>query len=179
LVPCANNIENSFFYGNVAEEEGGGIIYNSYQPKMLNNTFQNNTAIFGEDVASYATRIKLVVNGTKLVDFVELNNVPSGIRIDTPIEVALVSAENDQIMISDSESTVKFYLIEEGTNVRGQATVTLKNGRATFSNTVFIATPGAKNIMFKVSSNAINNRVLQFLDPVKYADQIISLNFRW
>jgi hypothetical protein len=79
MVPCVNTIENSFFYGNTAKEEGGAIIYNTYQPKILNN-IQNNTAIFGEDVASYATRIKLVVNGTKLVDFVELNDVPSGIK---------------------------------------------------------------------------------------------------
>lgn len=121
----------------------------------------------------------MVVNGTQLVDFVELNNIPSGITIDTPIEVALVSAENDRIMTSNSRSTVKFYLIENETNVRSQTTVTLKNGRATFTNTIFIAKPGAKNVKFKVSSNAINYKVLQYLDPVKYADQIISVSFRW
>jgi hypothetical protein len=179
MVPCVNTIENSFFYGNAAEEEGGAIIYNTYQPKILNNTFQNNTAIFGEDVASYATRIKLVVNGTNLVDFVELNDVPSGIKIDSPIEVALVSAESDQIMTSNSGSTVKFYIFEDGTNARGQNTVTFKNGRATFINTIFVAKPGAKNVKFKISSSAINYKVLQYLDPVKYADQIISVNFRW
>jgi hypothetical protein len=179
LIPCTNTIQNSFFFGNTAQKDGGGIIYNTYQPTTLNNTYENNTAVFGEDIASYATRIKLVVNGTTLVDFTELNDIPSGIAIDDSIELALVSAEQDRIMTSNSRSTVKFVLIDDGTNVRGQNTITLKNGKATFTNTIFLASPGAKNVKYLLSSSAIDYKVLQYLDPVKYADQIISVNFRW
>jgi hypothetical protein len=82
-------------------------------------------------------------------------------------------------MTSNSRSTVKFYIFEDGTNARGQNTVTFENGKATFTNTIFVAKPGAKNVKFKISSSAINYKVLQYLDPVKYADQIISVNFRW
>jgi hypothetical protein len=82
-------------------------------------------------------------------------------------------------MTSNSRSTVKIYIFEDGTNARGQNTVTFKIGRATFTNTIFMAKLGAKNVKFKISSSAINYKVLQYLNPVKYVDQIISVNFRW
>lgn len=146
---------------------------------MINNTYISNTADFGNDISSYATRIKRVVNGTELVDVYEFNDIPSGIVIDQPIELAVVSSEQNTIMTNDNSSPIKFEAFETGTRVRGQNIDTLYRGRAVFTNTIFIAKPGQKNVQFKLSSLAVNYAVLQFLDPVKYADQIISVNFRW
>ena len=178
LIPCTNVIRDSVFTNNVAIEEGGGIIYNTYQPELINNTYGDNIAELGNDVASYATRIKKVSNGT-LVDLNELNDVPSGIVIDEDMVFAVVSAEQNSIMTSNSRSVIKWETIDENTRVRGQNTVTLNKGMVTFSDTIFEAAPGMQDVKFRLASSAIDYNVLQYLDPVKYADQIISVNFRW
>ena len=80
---------NSNFTQNSAITEGGAIEYNSYQPELVNNYFKNNIAVFGNDLVSYTTRIKQLINGTHLKDITELNNIPSGVLIDDHIKVSL------------------------------------------------------------------------------------------
>lgn len=179
LSKCTNSITNSVFTSNTALEKGGAIVYNSYQPVLANNTFKDNKANFGDNLSSYAVRIKKVGQNSNLEDIVHLDNIPSGVVIDTPIELAVVSAEQDQIMTKDSESIIKLVAIEPDTSIKGQNTVTLKDGKATFTGTRFYAKPGRTNVKFKLESSAIDYKVIQYLDPVKYADQIITVNFRW
>jgi hypothetical protein len=129
-------------------------------------------------LSSYAVRIK-EVSSKGLEEILHLDNIPSGVVIDNPIELAVVSAEQDQIMTNENEATVQIVAIEAGTSVKGQNIVTLKNGKATFTNTRFYAKPGKTNVKFKLESTAINYKLVQYLDPVKYADQIFTVNFRW
>ena len=144
--------------------------------------FDGNSAQFGPDIASYAVRIKQVVsnsNGSSLADIVELDDVPSGLVIDSSIELAVVSAEQDQIMVSDSKSIIKIVALDASSKVSGQNTDTLTQGRANFTNTLFTAAPGRRGVKFRLVSSAIDYTVIQHLDPVKYADQIVTVNFRW
>ena len=82
-------------------------------------------------------------------------------------------------MSGDNLSTIKFTAIQDDTKVDGENTGDVVNGKATFENTIFIAQPGMKDVKFKLTTSAANYKLLQHIDPVKYADQIISVNFRW
>ena len=44
---------------------------------------------------------------------------------------------------------------------------------------IFKALPGSTDIQFLVSSSAIDYTKTKYMHPVKYASQILSLNFRW
>lgn len=50
-------ISKNIFKNNYAEIEGGAIKWNDEKPELLNNTFLNNSAIYGKDVASFPIRI--------------------------------------------------------------------------------------------------------------------------
>ena len=179
LDQCENIIKNSRFENNTAQSKGGAIIYNSYVPTLVNNTYEGNKALYSKDVESYPVKVKKLVNDTHLEDILVLNDIPSGIKIDDPINLAIVNVGEDQIVSNDSKSNIKLVVIEKDTNVQGQNIVTLKHGKATFTNTVFYASPGKTNVKFRIESSAINKKMTQYLDASKYADQIISINFRW
>ena len=74
LIPCQNEIINSEFRNNTAVEDGGAIIYNSYPPTISNNTYFNNTGVYGSNIASYAVRIMQVVDG-QFTEFTQLSHV--------------------------------------------------------------------------------------------------------
>jgi hypothetical protein len=168
---------NSTFENNIALNNGGAIIYDTYEPNLQNNTYINNSAIYGQDIYSYAVKIMQVVNG-ELVELSKFTNIPSGITIEDPIELAVVDVEGN-ILTSDSTSYIKITEIESDTKVLGQNTVTLTNGKASFTETVFNASPGRPNVDFKISSSAIKYNVVEFLDDETYGTQIITINFRW
>jgi hypothetical protein len=118
-----------------------------------------------------------LVNG-ELTELSKFENIASGITIENPIELVLVDVE-ENILTSDSSSYIKITETESGTEVLGQNTVTLVNGKASFTGTVFHASPGRANVNFIVSSSAINYDMVEFLDSMTYKTQIITINFRW
>jgi hypothetical protein len=153
------------------------LSYDSYEPEVLNNIFENNTAIFENEVSSYAAKI-MIVNDGVLTEIKELDNIPSGLTIDNSIQFAIVNVEGDIITI-DNNSVIKFEQLVGGAQVSGQNAATVDMGKATFTNTIFTSSPGNQRVEIKITSTAINYEILQHIDPVKYADQIIKLNFRW
>lgn len=52
-------ISENIFKNNFAEIEGGAIKWNDEKPFLLNNTFLNNYAIYGKDVASFPIRMMI------------------------------------------------------------------------------------------------------------------------
>lgn len=167
------------FDSNTATSDGGAVMYNSYAPVLVNNSYTNNAATFNNDVASYAVKVRQVDASNSLSDIVELNDIPSGLQIERPITLAVVSVDENKVMLSDSSSYIRFYAVENNTEVQGQTTVLLTNGVAKFTSTVFVASPGRSNVKFLVKSSAVNYEVVQYIDKVKYASQYITVNFRW
>jgi hypothetical protein len=165
------------FINNSATNTGGALSYDSYEPEVMNNIFENNTAIFGNEVSSYAAKIMHMKNGV-LTEVKELENIPSGLTIDDPIQFAIVNAEGDIITIDDY-SVIKFEQLVGKAQVSGQNAATVDKGTTTFTNTIFTSSPGNQRVEIKITSTAIDYKMLQRIDPVKYADQIINLNFRW
>jgi hypothetical protein len=65
---CNSSIENTHFQGNMAMDQGGAISYHGYRPMVTNNTFMNNSALYGKDIASYPAYIAIDLKGKSLSD---------------------------------------------------------------------------------------------------------------
>jgi hypothetical protein len=65
--------------GNTAIESGGAIEYDVYRPTFVNNYFENNTAVYGPNIASYP--IKINVKGHE-IEQIRLEDIGSGIPTD-------------------------------------------------------------------------------------------------
>jgi hypothetical protein len=168
---------NSTFEDNIALDNGGAIIYDSYEPNLENNTYINSSASYGENIFSYAVKIMQVVD-KELTELTDFKNIASGITIENPIELVVVDVEGN-ILTNDNNSSIKIKAIEAGTEVTGENTVTLTNGKAIFKQTVFNAAPGQEDVNFEISSTAINYDMVKFLDSMSFEVQLITINFRW
>lgn len=163
---------------NRAIVNGGAISYNSYAPIMINNTMENNTAGFRDDLSSYPVKIMHIDGGGELVELDALHEIPSGLIIDNEIKFAVVNVEGN-ILTSDSQSTIKLLSLTDGATVLGQNVASLKNGVASFTESIFTADPGSKHIKYLLRSSAIDYAKVQYLDAEKYKDQTFDVNFRW
>jgi hypothetical protein len=168
---------NSTFENNIALTNGGAIIYDSYEPNLENNTYIDNSASHGQDIFSYAVKVMQVRDG-ELAELTNFRNIASGVTIETPIELVVVDAEGN-ILTNDNNSSIKITATEAGTRVTGENTVSLVNGKATFTQTVFNASPGKEDVNFEISCTAINYDMVEFLDSTEYGTQFITINFRW
>jgi hypothetical protein len=145
---------------------------------MINNTFENNTADFRDDLSSYPVKIMYMKGGGPLQELKELNDIPSGLIIDEEITFAVINVEGE-ILTSDNESTIKLLSLTKGATVLGQNVASLKNGVARFTESIFTADPGSKNVKYLLRTNAIDYDKVQYLDAEKYKDQTFVVNFRW
>ena len=178
LSPCTNSITNSNLINNVALQNGGGISYNSYQPNLNNNVFQNNSATFRPNMANYPVKLMMVAENGTLVNLTKIDGLPSGLKIESTFKIAIVNNE-EQIMTNDNKNAVKILLIDTGTDVKGQSTVVVNKGVATFSSTIFVGLPGKKNVRYIIKSYAINYNALKYVDPEYSTEQVLIVSFRW
>lgn len=71
-------VSENFFQENSAKIEGGAIKWSDEQPLIINNTFLNNSALYGNDIASFPLRLILNVylrNQTKMIPEPNKNEV--------------------------------------------------------------------------------------------------------
>ena len=112
-------------------------------------------------------------------ELLELNDVPSGEPLGQNLSLALVDVEEDNVMSNVNKGYFKISSVDPTYEVVGQNTVGIINGLGTFTLIQFNASPGKGNVKFKLTSSEIDYQMIKYLDPVKYADQIITVNFRW
>jgi hypothetical protein len=118
------------------------------------------------------------VNGSNLEELTELNDVPSGEVIDESINMAIVDASNE-IITSLNTGSITILAVTSSAHVKGSNTAAIIAGKATLSTTILESSPGDENINFKLSSTSIDYDLVQHLDSVEYADQVLDVNFRW
>ena len=113
--------------------------------------FDGNTAPYGVNIASYS--IKIVEVGS-LNTSVIYQDIPSGIKIGSSLKLVLLDFDNQTV--PDNSNSIKINAITQGASVSGFNSAKINNGIAEFNNLIFIAAPGAKHIMYKATSNAID-----------------------
>jgi hypothetical protein len=167
LRPILNN--------NTADESGGAFEYNFKRPKLENNTYANNTALYGANIASYPIKIR---NKSDNQNRIELNNVGSGVPLNESLVLQLLDYDN-QTMILDNISQIKIIAIVPNTNLGGTHSVKVRKGEATFSNIQFQGIPGDSNIDFQSNSKAIDQDKVNAAFGSKMDENKINVSFRY
>ena len=146
-----NQYSNTSFNNNKAELQGGVIYYNFKRPKLTSCIFYGNSAPYGPIIASYP--IKIVEQST-LATSIIYDNMPSGIKMDSPFVFAL--QDYDGQTIPDSIYQVKINAVSSNASTAGYNSAKATSGVATFNNLIFVSSPGAQHVTFKATSNAID-----------------------
>ena len=107
-----------------------------------------------------------------------LSNVVSGQVHSPSLQFDLVD-HDDQIILTDSSSTIKINKIDDDTSVDGVKVVVVSQGSASFDEVIFKAKPGSSNVMFEVTSTAINNDILMLQYNGTAYDNNIDTSFRY
>lgn len=172
---CWLNVTNSSFMNNYAATSGGAIMYDFYRPNIVNTTYSNNIAQYGPNIGGYAARLKL--EGEELGTDITLNNAVSGGSINRILKFSLIDYEN-QTLVLDNTSTITIKPVSRTSNVINNF-LKVNNGVATFDALVFHNTPGANDIMFELTSNAIDLNTVRKVLGISYRLPQITLNFRY
>jgi hypothetical protein len=172
---CDLDLSDSSFTNNVASQSGGAIQYDVYRPSMQNNTFTNNTAIYGPNIASYA--IKIIEESTG-VDQIKLENIGSGIEETVSLTLGLYD-HDDQIMILDSSSPIEIKAIEADTAVLGTTVYTVNEGVTVIDTLIFEAQPGTAIVNYSLNSDAIDMTVMNKQYEPDYKLEDVLVNFRF
>jgi len=144
----SNSFRNNTFKNNQATLKGGGIYYNLNRPSISHWSFENNSAQYGHDIASYPVKIvKSETSTNKIV----LDEVVSGLEYETILEFRLVDYD-EQLLILEDSSTVKITSNSLGASVKGTDFAKLNNGTSTFDNLIFKSEAGAQNVSFQYDS---------------------------
>jgi hypothetical protein len=168
---CTYTVSTSTFNNNVATTNGGAIYYDFFKPTMTDNTFTNNSAEYGPDLAAYPVRIEIfeVPNQTYV----------SGQQIELQIKYKLVDFDGTTVA-TDSDSVITISPVVSSDKVIGNTDVTVVSGVATFTDVTFISAPAAKGINYTVSSSNIDSTKILEAFGLELTDtiQTLSLEFR-
>ncbi|CAI2370008.1 unnamed protein product [Moneuplotes crassus] len=168
---CSLRIDDCQFRENNAIEKGGAIYYDYVRPTFGSSIiFDNNSAQYGKNIASYAVKITFANDSAALLD---LHEVGSGIPYPETLKFAIRDYDN-QVMVLDSQD----YILMSPTNpntteIKGFNSAPLRNGIASFDNLAVIAKQGSQGIQISATSNTINqNKIQKIFGTVISTDQI-------
>ena len=172
---CYSKLENSNFTNNLAEMSGGAISYNFKRPLLINNMFVKNEAIYGQNIASFPTRI---IREGNYSDEIAFENIGSGVLLNNSLKLMLVDFDN-QTMVLDSVSQIKILPIFSSTKVQGVNVAKVWNGIATFDQLIFTSQPGLQSITFQILSKAIDTSKISEVFGNQMSKDIIKVSFRF
>ena len=147
---CSVLITNSTFARNSAGRKGGAIVWNRFKPTLSDLTFSNNSALYGNNIASFP--VQLAIN---TLSSTSLSFIPSGQTAETPISVALLD-HYGEIVTTDSVSLADLFPVHSSnTSVTGTTRVLAEKGTFEFGSYVITCAPGEAT-QVKIVTNGID-----------------------
>jgi len=152
---CAYTLSYNNFTRNSAKFKGGAV-YWTWQPKLENNSFSNNSAEYGADLASYGVSLEMLGSQASQQRLnkeasEKLTNFASGQKIPFPIRIGLVD-HYGQIVTTDNSSECDLLPQNpETTAISGETRVSASRGVYEFTDVIVTSEPGT-TVGFKVSS---------------------------
>ena len=123
---------------------------------MTNNLFQNNSAPYGNNIASYPVRI--IAQGDD--DYqISINQIASGQLMPNILILNVVDYDN-QTVTNLIKGSINITSIEPNTKVLGRNSESIISGISTFSGLILTAKPGSNNIYFSVGTSVIDSSVI-------------------
>ena len=121
---------------------------------MTNNTFINNHAPYGNDIASYPV---LICEEHTCSSSITLDNVPSGLTYEGTINLKLVDFDG-QIISTENENTAKILAVTPSVSVGGINYAKFVNGSTSLNKIILNDWPGSKNTEYRITSQIIDKQ---------------------
>lgn len=187
---CAYNLTDSYFEGNSAVGNGGGIYWRKIMPNMTGTTFGRNTASYAPSVASYPVAIKGVDSNGTLLGYTQsrvlttttqaasLEDVAPGQPVTMSLVLALVDHLGN-IVKTDNSSPGELGTSSTDIGLSGTTKVTALNGIFNFSAFTVSASPNT-TVSISVSSSVINPslKAISKDNASYYSDVGVSVSLR-
>jgi hypothetical protein len=141
---------------------------------MTEVIFENNTAVYGYNIASYAVSIKPTATDE---DVLKLNNVVSGQPHDESLILGLVDYDN-QVTNQDDLSRITIEALNSSASVRSIVSRVVKSGVGDFKGVIFAAIPGISDYHYSVDSPFINRDNYFKVYNKNYETEYIIVDFR-
>lgn len=150
-------------------------MYNAYRPTMNGLIFQNNSAIYGPNIGSYA--IKLNFRGMDYSLNISMSNIASGQILNEILSFELKDYDN-QTLKTDSRSTLTIKSNSPNSNAVDNL-AKFEEGVATFDSLIFISEPGSNSNSFRLTTTGIDLESARKQLGSEYELQQIILDFRF
>ena len=122
---------------------------------MSNNSFSNNSAQYGSNIASIPYKI---VEQDTLNDQINISNVPSGLEYEASIKLMLVDKEG-QVMNLENEASVKVLTTIPGSRVAGSNSAVFTQGMTQVEGVTFYSNPGSRDVPYYLSLSNSNAEI--------------------
>jgi len=184
---CSLEIRGNGFKSNSAASKGGAVLWEQSPPTFQNNTFLNNSAIYGAEIASYAIRLMPIdllnrpfpyLNASSSPPVSSLvTNLGSGLVYDGKIRLGLFDHQG-QLVITDSTSAGEVLANTSELAIFGDVKAIASEGVFTFSMFTTTAEPGGRGEVI-IRTPAIRMQTLSGVDLTLLVDEVsILLTFR-
>ena len=178
MILCSLDINDVIFQDNKAGLKGGSIYYDYARPIFGGNvTHTNNTAQYGNNIASYPIKIAFKDSPTTEM---KILNLGSGIAYEKELELALFDADNQIMTLENAHQIILTSIVNSSqATVRGFNSAALRKGIAKFDNFIVVAQPGMLNIFVSATSKAIDKNKLSSIAGVTVQDDLIEVGLRY
>lgn len=150
------------------------MYYDFFRPEFSNNTFLSNTAEYGPNIASYPVKIVFQSDPN---DEMELLNVKSGSVYNKTVRLALLDYDGQEIT-SDNVSQIGIFNSNLNTSISGTNKIKVTRGIAEFDNLILITAPGSKDIVYSVTSVAIDQAKVRAAFGDVISNNTLTVDFR-
>jgi len=179
---CQNVLKGNSFVGNRAILRGGAVLWQHSFPLFLNNSFSDNTAAYGTDIASYAIKLMLVGLDMQTKPYLNesmsrplallIENVGSGYVFDGLIRLGLFDHQG-QLLTMDSSSGAEISVpADSNLTLFGSVKAMASHGIFTFSQFTLTAKPGTSQDAL-ITTPAIRMQTLSAYDLSIAQDALI------
>lgn len=143
---------------------------------MTNVTFTNNTAPYGDNIASYPVKA-ILADGTSSASFM-INDAPSGQILEEELSFAVVDFDG-QTLNSQTSGLMSITGVSPDARALGLSTAPVIAGVSTFSDVVLQAKPGSKNVEFSVKAFSVDPTLIFKVFGVNTLQEPFYVNFRY
>ncbi|CAG9321988.1 unnamed protein product [Blepharisma stoltei] len=165
---CEYNVFSNDFVENSAEYEGGAAVWKEVMPKFQSNSFENNKAEYGENIASFPVSMKIMnSNWTG-----ELKDLASGQLTTTPLIIGIID-HLGSVVTTDDSSVGELISSSQDVVLSGESKVKAASGIFTFSSFIISAEPGS-NFSIEIQTNGIDvTKSIKANDGLNYNSSIL------
>ncbi|CAG9324295.1 unnamed protein product [Blepharisma stoltei] len=183
-IPCYFDISWNNFSNNLAVYKGGAISWDNSKPILENNNFWNNSALYGNDIASFPAMM-VFLNGTnqrvlqyrRNLDLI-LNDIASGQNKNPPLTFALID-DISQIITTDCSSQAQLLSSSDDLIISGTSIANAVNGIFHFNEYIITAKPGSSLEMSVISSAIDDSKMSKSSYPIQMSSRLpIYVNLR-